>query len=83
VALDPSQVVGSDIARYEQTLPGAAIGQRDAADEVRAQLAEVGGIAAVGAWLSGTGLAQVVPDATAQAELVRRSALFGSVPPSL
>ena len=32
------QVVGSDIARYEQTLPGAAIGQRDAAAAVRARL---------------------------------------------
>lgn len=78
VALDSSQVVGSDIARYEQTLPGAAIGQKDAADSVRARLAGLTGIAAVGAWLSGTGLAQVVPDARAQALAVRRAALFGA-----
>ncbi|GAA1956573.1 protoporphyrinogen oxidase [Microbacterium deminutum] len=80
VALDGSQVVGSDIARYEQTLPGAAIGQRDAAAAVRARLAELTGIVAVGAWLSGTGLAQVVPDARAQALAVRRAALFGAPP---
>jgi oxygen-dependent protoporphyrinogen oxidase len=77
VALDPQQVVASDIARYEQSLPGAAIGQRDAAEAVRAKLAASTGIVAVGAWLSGTGLAQVVPDARAQAAIVRRSALFG------
>jgi len=34
----------------------------------------------VGAWLSGTGLAQVVPDARAQADVLRREALFGSRP---
>jgi oxygen-dependent protoporphyrinogen oxidase len=72
--------VGSDIARYEQTLPGAAIGQRDAAAAVRRSLAAARGIVAVGAWLSGTGLAQVVPDARAQADVLRREALFGSRP---
>jgi oxygen-dependent protoporphyrinogen oxidase len=80
VTIDPSQVVGFDIARYEQSLPGAAIGQRDAAETARARLAKEPGIVAVGAWLSGTGLAQVVPDARAQAETVRRAALFGSAP---
>ncbi len=82
VPLDAAQVVGSDIARYEQTLPGAAIGQRDAATAVRARLERVGGIVAVGAWLSGTGLAQVVPDARAQAAMLRRRALFGAWPTS-
>lgn len=80
VSLDPAQVVGSDIARYEQTLPGAAIGQRDAALAVRTRLKTARGIVAVGAWLSGTGLAQVVPDARAQAETLRRAALFGDTP---
>jgi len=80
VDLDPRNVAGSDIARYEQTLPGAAIGQRDAATAARARLDATPGIVAVGAWLSGTGLAQVVPDARAQAEIVRRGALFGTRP---
>jgi len=82
VHIDPAQVVGSDVARYEQTLPGAAIGQRDAAAAVRQTLAAARGIVAVGAWLSGTGLAQVVPDARAQADLLRREALFGVRPAS-
>jgi oxygen-dependent protoporphyrinogen oxidase len=76
--LDATQVAGSDLARYEQTLPGAAIGQRDAATAVRVRLRALRGIVAVGAWLSGTGLAQVVPDARAQAEIVRRAVLFGA-----
>jgi len=80
--IDPAAVVGSDLARYEQTLPGAAIGQRDAAAAVRTALAAARGIVAVGAWLSGTGLAQVVPDARAQADLLRREALFGAKPAS-
>ncbi len=78
----PEPVVGSDIARYEQTLPGAAIGQRDAAATVRKRLEAMGDIVAVGAWLSGTGLAQVVPDARAQAEILRRAVLFGTPPAS-
>ncbi len=82
VTLQPSRVVGSDLARYEQTLPGASIGQREAAASVRSHLAELDGIAAVGAWLSGTGLAQVVPDARAQAIIIRQAALFGPAPGS-
>ena len=82
VQIDPARVIGSDIARYEQTLPGAAIGQRDAAAAVRETLAAARGIVAVGAWLSGTGLAQVVPAARAQADLLRREALFGARPGS-
>ena len=41
-----------------------------------ARLAAAHGIVAVGAWLSGTGLAQVVPDARAQADSLRHAALF-------
>lgn len=80
VDLDGVDVAGSDLARYEQTLPGAAMGQRDAASAVRAALEATPGIVAVGAWLSGTGLAQVVPDARTQAEILRRGALFGTRP---
>jgi oxygen-dependent protoporphyrinogen oxidase len=80
VPLEREQVLGSDIARYEQTLPGAAIGQRDAATAIRRRLEATSGLVAVGAWLSGTGLAQVVPDARAQAEILRRRALFGASP---
>jgi oxygen-dependent protoporphyrinogen oxidase len=80
VPLERRQLLGSDIARYEQTLPGAAIGQPDAAADVRRRLQGRSGIVAVGAWLSGTGLAQVVPDARAQAETLRRTVLFGTPP---
>jgi oxygen-dependent protoporphyrinogen oxidase len=36
----------------------------------------VAGLAAVGAWLAGTGLAQVVPDAQQEADRLRRALLW-------
>ncbi len=53
------------------------IGRAAVATAGRAAVHAVPGLAVVGAWLSGTGLAQVVPDAIAEAERVRREALWG------
>ncbi|MFV0319711.1 MAG: protoporphyrinogen/coproporphyrinogen oxidase, partial [Microbacterium sp.] len=62
--------------RFTQTLPGAAIGRRDAARTVRESLAAVPALGVVGAWLAGSGLAQVVPDAVHEADRVRDAVLW-------
>ena len=44
--------------------------------DARERIRSVPGLGCVGAWLAGTGLAQVVPDAIAEAERLRRDALW-------
>lgn len=66
--------------RFTQSQPASAIGAAQARERVRAAIAAVPGLGAVGAWLSGTGLAQVIPDAAAEAERVRHDLLWGSGP---
>ena len=77
VPLGTDQLVGSRLERYGQAQPASVRGQRAAAAAARAAIHAVDGLAVTGAWLSGTGLAQVVPDAIAEAERVRQSALWG------
>ncbi|HEX5858647.1 MAG TPA: FAD-dependent oxidoreductase, partial [Microbacterium sp.] len=77
VPLDRDRLVGSRLERYGQAQPASVRGQRAAAESARAAVHAVDGLAVTGAWLSGTGLAQVVPDAIAAAERVRQSALWG------
>jgi oxygen-dependent protoporphyrinogen oxidase len=77
VALEPAGVRGAHRSRHAQSQPASAIGQAERAAADRAAVHAAPGLAAVGAWLAGTGLAQVVPDAVAEAERVRRGALFG------
>ena len=81
VPLDPARVRGSSRARYEQPLPVSAIGHREVVDAVRSAIHAVPGLAVVGAAVAGTGIAQVVPDAQAEAERVRRRALWPSAEP--
>lgn len=50
------------------------LGERRAA--ARQAVQAVPGLAAVGAWLAGTGLAQVVPDAAEEADRLRRALLW-------
>lgn len=78
VSLERADVRGVHRARYLQPPPVSALGQRDAAEAARASIHGVPGLAVVGAWLSGTGIAQVVPDALAEAERIRRAVLWGS-----
>ncbi|MCW3493160.1 protoporphyrinogen/coproporphyrinogen oxidase [Microbacterium sp. SSM24] len=59
-------------------LPASALGHDDHAAAVREAVAALPGLAAVGAWLAGSGLAQVVADARNEAERVRRAALWAS-----
>jgi oxygen-dependent protoporphyrinogen oxidase len=78
VALDGSMLLAAHRERYLQPDPASALGHAERTETVRALIHRVDGLAAVGAWLAGTGLAQVVPDAVHEAERVRRTALWGS-----
>ncbi len=77
VPLDAAGLRGSHRARYRQPPPVSALGHREAADAVRTAVHAVPGLAVAGASVAGTGLAQVVPDAIAEADRVRRAALWG------
>ncbi|MFT4219325.1 MAG: FAD-dependent oxidoreductase [Microbacterium sp.] len=77
VPLEPGSLVAGHRERFAQSQPGSAIGQADAAARARAAVSAVPGLGAVGAWLAGTGLAQVVPDALAEGDRVRRAVLWG------
>lgn len=77
VTLAAGDVLGGRVDRYPAALPPSAHGQAPAAAEARDAVHRVPGLAVTGAWLAGSGLAHVIPDAVAEAERVRRRALFG------
>ncbi|MFB7842929.1 protoporphyrinogen/coproporphyrinogen oxidase [Microbacterium sp. NPDC056052] len=76
VALRPAQLRGSHRARFVQAQPSAVLGAAERRTAASAAVAAVPGVAATGAWLSGTGLAQVVPHAKAEAERIRHALLW-------
>jgi protoporphyrinogen/coproporphyrinogen III oxidase len=76
VALRPAQLRGSHRARFVQAQPSAVLGAAERRAAAAAAVAAVPGVAATGAWLSGTGLAQVVPHAKAEAERIRHALLW-------
>ncbi len=78
VALDGSTLLAAHRERYLQPDPASALGHAERTETTRAAIHRVDGLAVVGAWLAGTGLAQVVPDAVDEVERVRRTALWGS-----
>jgi oxygen-dependent protoporphyrinogen oxidase len=71
VPLTVDQVVGFTRTRWVGTLPGAAIGQRERAERLRNAAVAIGDLDVTGGWLSGTGLASVVPDALAASSRIR------------
>jgi oxygen-dependent protoporphyrinogen oxidase len=77
VRLDPTSVRGSHRARWVQSQPASVIGRAEHTAAARGAIRAVPGLGAVGAWLSGTGLAQVIPDAREETDRLRRSALWG------
>ncbi|GAA1541196.1 oxygen-dependent protoporphyrinogen oxidase [Microbacterium ginsengiterrae] len=81
VPLPESALIASHRARFTQSQPSSLIGAADRRREVRKALQKVDGLAVVGAWLAGTGLAQVVPDAKAEADRLRRALLWGDDAP--
>ncbi|MET0974476.1 MAG: protoporphyrinogen oxidase [Leifsonia sp.] len=75
IALQRSALVASDRVVWTDAVSHAAIGQRDRVGEVRSAIEDDETIAVVGSWMAGTGLASVIPDARASAQVLRRSAL--------
>lgn len=78
VTLGADRLIGAHRARFTLVPPASARGRLDAASAVRSRISRAEGVAAVGAWLSGSGLAQVVSDAQEQADRLRRALLFGA-----
>jgi oxygen-dependent protoporphyrinogen oxidase len=76
VALAPESVIASHRGRFVQSQPASIIGSGARRAAARAAVQAVPGIAAVGAWLAGTGLAQVIPDARDEADRLRRALLW-------
>lgn len=76
VSLPESTLVAAHRARYVQSQPASIIGSGERREAARAAVQAVPGLAAAGAWLAGTGLAQVIPDARDEADRLRRSLLW-------
>lgn len=83
VPLEAERLRGAHRERYVQSLPGSALGRTAEVAAARGAVRAIPGLGATGAWLSGTGLAQVVPDAVAEADRVRRAALWGHGEPQV
>lgn len=78
VPLPAAALLAAHRARYVQSQPASIIGSGERRAAARAALQTVPGLAAVGAWLAGTGLAQVIPDAKDEADRLRRTLLWKS-----
>ena len=76
VTLSAPQLIAAHRARYVQAQPTSLIGATERRAAVRAAVAAVPGLAVVGAWVAGTGLAQVIPDALAEADRLRAGLLW-------
>ncbi|WP_336644490.1 protoporphyrinogen/coproporphyrinogen oxidase [Microbacterium sp. USHLN186] len=76
VPLQPQQLLEFHRARYVQAQPTSLIGAAERRAAARAAIAAVPGLGVVGAWLAGTGLAQVIPDAVAEADRLRGDLLW-------
>ena len=76
VEIPAAAIRGSRLERFQQSQPAATHGHREQTEKARAAIRAIPTIGAVGAWLSGTGLAQVVPDAAEETDRVRRAVLF-------
>lgn len=76
VDIPASTVVAGHRGRFVQSQPASIIGSGERRAAARAAVRAVPGLAAVGAWLAGTGLAQVVPDAKEEADRLRHALLW-------
>ncbi|MFB4352345.1 FAD-dependent oxidoreductase [Microbacterium sp. LS_15] len=74
--LRDGDLVAAHRSRFVQSQPASIIGSAERRDAARTAVQAVPGLAAVGAWLAGTGLAQVVPDAVDEADRLRRALLW-------
>ena len=73
-------VLGAARGRFEPSRPASALGRPAVVGAVREAVGDVPGLSVVGGWLAGSGLAHIVPDAVATADMARRHALWGDVP---
>ncbi|WP_426517793.1 protoporphyrinogen/coproporphyrinogen oxidase [Diaminobutyricibacter sp. McL0618] len=71
IPLSESEVTGFARISWTNALPYAALGERERIDAVRSAVDPVTGLEVTGSWLTGTGLASVVPDAKEAAHRVR------------
>ncbi|GAA5209696.1 protoporphyrinogen/coproporphyrinogen oxidase [Microbacterium kyungheense] len=71
------RIVAAHRDRFTLVPPTSARGQQERAAAARSAVARTRGLAVVGAWVAGSGLAQVVADAHAEADRLRRGALWG------
>jgi protoporphyrinogen/coproporphyrinogen III oxidase len=76
VELTPESLRASRRERWAQAQPSATIGRGEVIARAHEAIAATPGLGATGAWLSGPGLAQVIPDATAEAERIRSQVLW-------
>ncbi|SJN39335.1 Protoporphyrinogen IX oxidase, aerobic, HemY [Microbacterium esteraromaticum] len=76
VDLRPQQLVAAHRARFVQAQPTSLIGAAERRTAARQAVQKTPGLAVVGAWVSGTGLAQVIPDAAAEADRLRGQLLW-------
>lgn len=76
VPLPRASLLGAHRSRFVQAQPASIIGSGERREAARTAMHAVPGLAAVGAWLAGTGLAQVIPDATAESDRLRRALLW-------
>jgi len=76
VTLRPDQLVASNRARFVQAQPASLIGAAERRSAAREAMQKVPGLGVVGAWMAGTGLAQVIPDAVGEADRVRAALLW-------
>lgn len=76
VELPASALQAAHRVRYVQSQPAATMGRAAETAAARDAVRAVPGLGATGAWLSGTGLAQVIPDARDEADRVRSDALW-------
>lgn len=66
VRITEGDVRGWDVVRWRGSLPFAAVGHRARAAEIRQACTAAGGLAVVGGWVAGNGLAAVVADTREQ-----------------
>lgn len=71
IPLTASAVAAFARTPWTNALPYATVGQRERIQRVRDEVESIEGVEVTGSWLSGTGLASVIPDARRVAERAR------------
>lgn len=62
ISISKNNLLGADVVRWKGSLPTARPGHREKVQTFRTALEDLEGVTAVGAWLSGNGLAAVTAD---------------------